>query len=48
MGYARTGYDAMKKAFSELCTEFRVSTLVEDKTVIDKRPTVQDVKSLEQ
>jgi hypothetical protein len=48
LGYARTEYENMRNAITGLCTEFGVSSLPELKTVIDRRPTVEDVKSLEQ
>ena len=48
LGYARTEYESMRNAITGLCTEFGVSSLPELKTVIDRRPTVEDVKSLEQ
>lgn len=48
LGYAKTKYDAMEKAITGYFTEFGVLSLAEVKTVIDKRLTMDNVKSLEQ
>lgn len=46
LGYARVEYFAMRDAIKGIMKDFRVNSLAEVKTVIDKWPTDEDVKFL--
>lgn len=47
LGYVRIEYLAMRDANNGIMQDFEVTSLADVKTVIDKRPTVEDVRSLE-
>lgn len=48
LGYAQVEYFAMCDAIKGIIKEFGVTNLIEVKKVVDQRPTVEDVRSLEQ
>lgn len=46
-GYAWVEYFAVRDAIKGIMKDFSVISLADVKTIIDKRPTVKDVRSLE-
>lgn len=48
LGYARVEYFGMRDAIKGIIQEFNVTSLAEEKKVVDQRPTIKDVRALEQ